>query len=170
MAETESAIFKTTIKGSIDAVWRELTKTDEIQQAMFNAVMRTNGVEPGEKYAMRTPNDKYTSVVGEFLEIDPPNKLSYTFRFTAYDDPPCTVTYLLQESDGHVEFTLRVDDMPVGTKTAKSMRQGGPMITKVLKSLIETGGPPLSYRILGVVFKLLTPVMTPKKCLTENWT
>ena len=117
---------------------------------------------------MRTPDGKYTVVVGEILECEPPRRFAHTFRFTNYDDPECRVIYDLAQSEGGVEFTLTVTDLPEGTKTAKQMVQGGKMIVKTLKSVIETGKPAFGTRLLYGVFKLMAP-LTPRKCLSENW-
>jgi hypothetical protein len=107
--------------------------------------------------------------VGEILEVEPPYKLSHTMKFTAYDDPYCTVTYELREVDGGVEFTLTSEDIPAGTKTAKDMVRGGEFIVGTLKAVIENGKPPLSTRLLFGMFGLLAPFITPKQCLTQNW-
>jgi uncharacterized protein YndB with AHSA1/START domain len=163
------AKFKVFIRGTLDQVWHELTKTDEVQKAMFNSRLHTPGLEPGAPIRMRTPNGRYTGVAGEVLECRRPLRFSHTFRFTTYDDPPCTVIYDLEQVEGGVELTLTIEDLPAGTKTAKQMIQGGTWICKVLKSVVETGRPPLMARILYPVLGLLEPVMTPKRCLTENW-
>ncbi len=104
---------------------------------------------------MRTPNGKYTGVVGEILEVNPPYRFSHTFRFTNLNDPPCRVTYELKEVDGGTEFTLISDAVPVGTKTEKQMAQGGGFITNVLKSVVETGRPSFGYRLLLGIIRLL---------------
>jgi hypothetical protein len=117
---------------------------------------------------MRTPDGKYTGVVGEILELDRPHRFAHTFRFTNYDDPPCSVLYELEEVEGGVQFTLTIRDLPEGTKTAKQMLQGGKMIVNTLKSVIETGRPAFGTRMIFTLFKLLAP-LTPKKCLSENW-
>lgn len=168
MAKTERAVFKVHIAGDIQAVWREITKTDEIQKSFFNSLMDTPGLKPGAPIRMRSPDKKYTIVIGDVVEFDPPHRFSHTFRFTQYDDPPCKVTYDLKEVSGGVEFTLTVDDMPAGTKTAKQMSQGGAMIVKTLKAVIETGRPTFGIRMLYVLFKIMAP-LTPKKCLSKNW-
>lgn len=165
----DKAIFRVHIRGTMEAVFRELTKTDEIQVAMFNCVMHRTGDSAGSAVQMRTPDNKYTAVVGEVLDYDPPRRFSHTMRFTQYDDPDCTVVYDLEPADGGVDFTLTIKRMPLGTKTAKSMLQGGPMICRVLKSVVETGKAPLDYRVLGVVFKLIGMFATPKKCRVERW-
>ena len=168
MSETEKLVFRVHIEGTIEDVWREITKTDEAQQCMFNAWLHTDGLEPGGKVRMRTASGKYTSVVGEILEFDPPHRYAHTFRFTNYDDPPCTMTYELKQVEGGVEFTLTADGVPVGTKTGKQVKQGGKMIVDTLKAVVETGRPPLFTRMLYRVFAVLEP-LSPARCKTEHW-
>jgi uncharacterized protein YndB with AHSA1/START domain len=166
-AETQ-AKFRVEIRGSIEDVWQEITRTDAPIAAFFNSRMEVGRFAAGSRLAMRSPDGKYTGVVGEILEYDPPHRFAHTFQFTQYEDSPCTVIYDLEKAGGVVQFTLTVADMPVGTKTAKQMRQGGSMIVNTLKAVIETGRPALGTRVLFGVFKLMAP-MTPKKCLSENW-
>ena len=168
MVEREKAVFEILIQGSIQDVWREITKTDEVQGAIFNMRLHTEGLEPGAKMQMRTGNGKYTGMVGEVLEFDPPRRFVHTHRFTQYDDPPCKVVYDLQEEGDQVRFTLTVEDLPKGTKTAKSMKQGGPMIVKTLKAIVETGRPSPGIRMLYGMFKLMEP-FSPKRLRAENW-
>ncbi|MGI9627440.1 MAG: SRPBCC domain-containing protein [Longimicrobiales bacterium] len=169
MADPQKLVSRVLIKGRIEDVWHEITKTDRPQLAMFGAQMHRIGLQPGSPIRMRSADGKYTSVVGEILEVDPPFRLSHTMKFTAYDDPYCRVTYDLKEVDGGVEFTLTSEDMPAGTKTAKSMSRGGDFITKTLKAVVEQGRPSLTTRLLYVVFNLIGPLMTPKRCRTEHW-
>lgn len=166
--KTERAVFQIHIKGSIEAVWHEITKTDELQKVMFNMRLDTPGLKVGAPIRMRSGNGKYTGVVGEVLEFDPPHRYAHTFRFTNYDDPPCRMIYDLKEVEGGVDFTLTAEDVPVGTKSAKQLTQGGNMIVKTLKAVVETGKPPLGVRMLHVLFALMGP-MTPKICRSENW-
>lgn len=162
------AKFRIVIHASIDDVWREITRTDAPIPAFFNARMHVGQLAPGSKLAMRTPDGKYTAVVGEILECDAPRRFAHTFKFTNYDDPYCAVTYDLEEVEGGVAFTLTITDLPVGTKTGKQMLQGGTMIANTLKRVLETGRPSFGTRLLFGVFKLTAP-LTPKKCLSEHW-
>ena len=130
--------------------------------------MHTDGLKVGAQIRMRTVNGKYTGVVGEVLDFDSPHRFMHTLKFTQYDDPPCKVIYELKEVPGGVEFILTAIDIPVGTKTAKQMAQGGDMIVKTLKAIVETGKPALGTRLLYVLFRLTEP-MSPKKTLSENW-
>ena len=106
MDDKETNVFRVHIRGSIEQVWREITKTDEAQQAMFNSVMHTRGLKPGAPFRMRTVDGKYTNVVGEILEVDPPHRFAHTMRFTNYDDPPCRITYDLKPVTDGVEIHL----------------------------------------------------------------
>ena len=168
-AKAERAYYKVHIEAPIETVWNTLVATDEVLPFFFGAVCRTpNGLAPGEPMAMQTKDGKFASVVGKVLEFDPPHRYAHTMMFTNMDDPASTVTYELKEVDGGTEFTLITDNVPAGTKSEKSMAQGGPFITANLKSLVETGKPLMSGRMV----MMLGPIMgwfTPKVCRAENW-
>lgn len=168
MSETERAVFKIHINGSIDAVWREITKTDEPQGAFFNMQLHTPGLAVGAPIRMRTKSGKYTGAVGKVVEFDPPHVYAHTFRFTNLDDPECIVRYRLKEVDNGVEFTMELENMPKGAKSTKQMTRGGTMIVNTLKRIVETGRPSMGTRALYTLFRVMEP-MTPKKSLTSNW-
>ena len=162
------SMFRVIIHSTLEEVWNEITRTDEPILAFFNSRMHVGTLQAGSRLAMRSPDGKYTVVVGEILECVPMKRFSHTFKFTNYDDPPCKVTYDLEEVEGGVQFTLEICDLPAGTKTAKQMIQGGTMIVNTLKSVLETGRPSFGIRMLYVLFKLMAP-LSPKRCLTKNW-
>lgn len=161
-------MFKIFIKGRIEDVWREITKTDSVQGCFFNMRLHTNGLKPGGQIRMRTGSGKYTGAIGEILEFDPPRRYAHTFRFTNLNDPPCRVIYDLTPVEGGVEFMMTLEDLPSGTKTAKQMTQGGTMIVNTLKAIVETGKPSFGTRMLYCMFKVMEP-FTPKSMRTENW-
>lgn len=168
MTAVTQHVCKVFIKASIQDVWNALTKEGEVLPFFFGSVMHTTGLKPGAQLRMRTPNGKYTGVVGEILECIPPCRFSHTFKFTNFDDPPCVVTYELKEVAGGVEFTLISDKVPVGTKTEKNMVQGSQFITDVLKTLVETGRPSFGKRVLLRIIRLMGP-FSPARCCTEHW-
>jgi uncharacterized protein YndB with AHSA1/START domain len=168
MPETTKQLFRVTIRASIEDVWETLTKEGEPLPFFFGSVLHTTGLVPGAPIRMRTPDNKYTGVVGEVLEFDPPYRYSHTFRFTSLDDPPCKVTYELREVAGGVEMTLISEQVPVGTKTEKYMAGGGKFITQTLQSLVETGRPHFKSRMILRMIRL-TQWTTPRKCLSTNW-
>jgi uncharacterized protein YndB with AHSA1/START domain len=162
------AVFRIVIQADIQRVWRELTKTDEAQGAVFNAWLHTSGLVPGARMQMRTGTGKHVLVVGDIVEVDPPHRFVHTHRFTQHDDPVCKVAYELKPVAGGVEVTLRVFGMVAGTATAKSMQQGGDMILKSLKSIAETGRPPFGIRLMYVAFGLMEFVL-PARTRVEHW-
>jgi len=162
------AMFRIHIRGSIEAVWREITRTDAPIPAFFNSRMDVARLARGEKLAMRTPNGKYTGVVGEILELVPLRRFAYTFKFTNFDDPPCRVAIDLAEKDGGVEYTMTISELTPGTKSAKQMLQGGVLIANTLKHVIEDGRPSFGTRMLFTLFKLMEP-FSPARCKSEHW-
>lgn len=162
------ALFRVHIRASVEAVWREITKTDEVIPCFFNMRMDVARFAVGAPLSMRTKSGKYTGIVGEILEWDPPRRFAHTFRFTQFDDAPCKVVYELVPEDGGVAFTLRIEELVPGTKSAKQMVQGAVLIVNTLKSVLETGRPAFGTRLLFALFALLEPLQ-PRRCLSSNW-
>ena len=167
-AKTTTQVSRVTINAPINDVWDALTKEGEVLPFFFGSVLHTTTLAPGAPVRMRTPNGKFTGVVGEVLEFEPPHLYSMTFKFTNFDDALCKVTHELKEVDGGTEYTLTSEDIPVGTKTEKNMKQGGDFITKALKTYVETGKPTMLARFIMLMGKV-SGFMTPKQCLSENW-
>ena len=168
MADTSKAVFRVVIDGSIDAVWRELTKQGEPQAAVFNAWLHAQALAAGQRFQMRTGSGKYVMVVGTITAFDPPSRFAHTFRFTQYDDPECEVIYELKQLPAGVECTLTVDRMPAGTRTAKDMQGGGTMITNTLKRVVETGKPSPGIRLMYWLFGMMEFVLS-KKSDARHW-
>ena len=168
MAANVKQVYRITINAPIRKVWDALTRTGEPLPFFFGSVMHTTTLGPGAPIRMRTPDGKFTGVVGEVLEFDPPHRFVHSHRFTQYDDPVCQVAYELKPVAGGVEVTLRVIGMPAGTPTAKAMQQGGDAILKSLKAIAETGAPPMGTRLMYAAFALLEFVL-PKRTRSEHW-
>ena len=167
---SDKAVYRVIIAAPIDKVWAELVKTDEVLPFFFGAVCRTptGRIDVGGPMAMRTPDGQYTAVVGKVLEFDPPRRYSHTLVFTQYSDAPSVITYDLREVDGGTEFTLTTSNVPAGSKTEKSMAQGGTMIVNTLKAVVETGKPSFGTRLILRMISLMQP-FTPKQCASEHW-
>ena len=170
MAEPKKAVFRIVIDGTMEAVFRELTKTGEPQGAVFNAVLTLDqpGLVRGRRMQMRTGSGRHAIVVGEVVEHEAPTRFAHTHRFTQYEDPFCTVVYDLRKVDGGVEVTLTVENIPAGTGTEKEMMKGGDFILRTLKAIVETGRPPLGTRLMYAMFGALEFVL-PARTKSENW-
>ena len=166
--EPTRAYFRIHIRAPIHDVWATLTRTDAVLPFFFNGVCKTPGLAAGAPIRMQTKDGKYTSVVGDVIEFDPPYRYAHTFRFTAYDDPPCVVRYVLEEADGGTNFTLINENVPPGTTSEKYMTQGGKFITENLKAIVETGRPTGGGRFALFMMGLFG-VFTPSRCRSENW-
>lgn len=164
----ERAIYRIVIDAPIEEIWSELINTSSPRPFFFNARCETHEMKAGEPYRMVSKNGKSVAVVGETLEMDPPHRLVQSFRFAHLDDPPCRVVYTLQEVAGGVEFRLITEDVPAGTKTEKSMADGGVFITENLKAWVEDGKPTFSGRIILLLIALTAP-FSPKSTRVENW-
>ena len=168
MAEKGKAVYRIVIDGPQEAIFREITATDRPLGAIYNSRLHTNGLKPGGRMQMRTAGGGHVIVDGDVIECDPPRRFVHTHRFTQMDDPVCRVTYELKPVAGGIEVTLTVDDLPLGTKTAKSMQQGGPFILGNLKAIVERGALPLGTRLMYWAFDAMEFVL-PKKSRTEHW-
>ncbi len=176
MAETETAIFSIQINGTKEEVWRELTRTDKPQDAMYHTVLHTTGLQPGAEYQMRTPDGRYVNTIGEIVEYDPPHRLKQTVRFVRYDDPPVTATFdITDHPDGGVELRLTLEDLPTGTKSARGWQGsgGGAFVCKTIKQVVEDGQASRSTRLMYKFFDVFAPVVaplaTPKRTRVEHW-
>lgn len=168
MKEEGKLVNKILIRSSIQKVWHEITRTDKPVACFFGSLLETTGLKPGAPIRMRTPNGKYTGVVGDVIEFDPPRLFSHTFSFTSNEDPPCKVTYQLEEVNDGVEFTLTVEEIPEGTETEKYMVQGSDFIVNTLKHVVERGKPHLKGQFILFMCRV-TEFMSTEQMKSENW-
>ncbi len=166
--ETTTQVSRVMIDAPIQTVWDALTKEGEVLPFFFGTILHTTTLAPGAPIRMRTPDGKYTGVVGDVLELNPPHKYSITFKFTNYNDAVCKVTHDLKPLGPQTEYTMTSEYIPVGTKTEKSMKKGGLFIANELKRHVETGKPSILARFIMLMGKLFG-FTSPKSSLSKNW-
>lgn len=159
------------IDAPIDRVWREITKQGEICKPMYNCALHVQGgkLTPGARLRYSNASGKNTFIVGEVLEVDPPNRLVHTFRLTMQKEKPSTVEWALeprgpQGKSTRVTLTHRfVEQAKTNAKIVKTWTE----ILNLFKSELEAGSIPFktkaSYAMMGAM-----TFMLPKTTKTEN--
>ncbi|HZV64969.1 MAG TPA: SRPBCC domain-containing protein [Telluria sp.] len=115
-----------TIDAPVERVYRALASQEVTKWWGADGSYRTTRWEAdtrvgGAWRAEGTSVDRGTfSVYGEFLEVDPPHKLSLSWNHDWDDCPPTTVTYLLDAVDGGTKVTVH----HTGFGTNKTSCQG----------------------------------------------
>lgn len=160
---------RTFIKAPVETVWSILVETNKPLPFFFGAICDTKeGLKPGAGMRMIHRNRKIAMVVGEVLAFEPPHLYSHTFRMTNIDEPPCTVTYRLTESNGGTQFDLIIENVAAGGKLEKSMLGAQKFIGSNLKTLAETGKPAFSGRMVGIMSPVFA-ALAKKGQRIENW-
>ena len=80
-------VAKVTIRGSVEAVWRELTKNNEPQAAVFNAWLHAQSFLPGARLQMRTGDGRNVAGGGQRGRFRSAAALRSHVPLPQYDDP-----------------------------------------------------------------------------------
>ena len=164
----ERGVYKVVIKAPIETVWSELVNTTSPRPFFWNSSWDARDMAAGNAYRMLSSDRKVVAVVGEILEMDPPNRMVTTFRLTQLDDPASKVTYTLKEVDDGTEFTLITENVLAGSKSEKSMASGSEFIVRNFKAYVETGKATFSARMMLATMKLMAP-LAPKSMSADKW-
>lgn len=138
MAEHTELLHTIDIAAPITAVWAELTRLDGRQRAMMDTILATT-LEAGSPLYYRSPDGKRVFIAGRILEVEPPRRLSHTWRLLTRDDPWTLVTWELSEVDGSTRVTLRHTEWPADTRKLRGVNNTWKQILRELKRLLETG-------------------------------
>ena len=164
----EKQFYRVVIEAPIETVWSELINTTSPRPFFWNGRWDTKEMAPGNRYRIASNNDTVVAVIGDIIEMDPPNKLVTSFQLTSLPDPASTVTYLLKEVEGGTEFSLVTEHILAGSKSEKSMASGAKFIVENFKAYVETGKVTFSAALMNALYGLMAP-MTPKSMRAENW-
>lgn len=162
-------VYRVIINAPIETVWSELVKTSAPRPFFWNGSWDAKAMSAGNRYRVTMNGGASVAVIGDILEMDPPNRMVTSFRLTALPDPASTVTYTLKEMEnGATEFCLITENVPAGSKSEKSMASGSKFIVDNLKAFVETGKPTFGAQMLIGLYALMAP-MTPKSMSAEQW-
>ncbi|MFD5743303.1 SRPBCC domain-containing protein [Streptomyces massasporeus] len=120
------------LDGSCPAVFRELTDPRELARWWgpdgFTIPSVESDLRPGGAYriAMRPPEGELFYLVGEFLEVEPPERLAYTFRWEDPDpeDRETVVTLSLHDIDA-ARSELILDQGDFASERRRALHEEG---------------------------------------------
>ena len=137
-------VYVTYIASTPDKVFKALTSHETTSKFWFGNAA-TSDWKVGSPIEFH--REGKLIVEGKVLENDPPRRLSYTFR--SMHEPhngrerPSRVAFDLEQQRGQVKLTVTHDDFDTDSKVFASISNGWPLVLSNLKSLLETGTPPL---------------------------
>jgi len=165
---TGRAVFKTLIGGTREEVYAELTRTDRPLRAWPNARLHTPGLEAEARVQVRTATGEHTLCDGVVLAHDPPRRFSHTICYTRFRDPAFIVTYELREAKTDVELVVTLEDIPLGTRTARQAMRDARHVAEDLKHLVENGRRSTLARVRHIWASLME-FSLPADTMSERW-
>ena len=149
MTERPQFVYVTYIHATADRVWQALTDGD-FTARYWGGLRITSDWHVGSSVRLLNPAGA-AGAVGEVLEADFPNRLSYTFQMQISEatrsETPSRVTFELQPLEVVTKLTLTHDHAVPG-ETYSNTSNGWPALMSSMKSLLETGEP-LPFTRLG---------------------
>lgn len=162
MSKAPDGLFSIHIEAPIERVWETLTQTATRQPFYFDSVLEAE-LRPGGPLRYCTPNRKRTFIIGEILEVEAPNRLVHSFRFSDLSDPPTKVTMTLAQEAGGTRVTVTHEGLAGAPKTRKRVARGWPHILGNLDSWLVRGKLPFKTRFGYAIMKLMMPLMPKPK-------
>ena len=148
-------VYVTYIETTAEKLWEALTSSEFSKRYWFNTELKSDW-KVGLPFALVM--DGTTTDVGEILEVDRPQRSSYTFHHVlseaARKERPTRVTFNLEPHGKLVKLTLTHEDFEEGSKLLNGLSRGWPAILSSLKTLLESGTaleiPPSALGIEGL--------------------
>jgi uncharacterized protein YndB with AHSA1/START domain len=148
-------VLSITIRAPIERVWHEITKTGEVQKAVYNTVLETS-LRAGDRLRYYSPDRSRVFVVGEVVECRPPLRFSHTYWFTTWrTGTPTLVTWELAQRGDETIVTITHSGWTEAHKEYRSTRSGWNEILALLKAVVERGRLPLRARLTFAVMNRL---------------
>jgi len=171
MTSAEQLIFRTHIDATAEAVWHELTRTDQAHAAGYNMLFVVDELSAGRPFQMRSPSGRMVNVVGTIVEAVPPRRLEQAMRYTAFDEPFTARWDIHDANGGGVDVTLTVSGLAADSKTLRDLNGsgGGTWILTTLKQVAEDGRASLGTRLMYAVSVLIERFRVPDGTEPERW-
>jgi uncharacterized protein YndB with AHSA1/START domain len=140
----DAIIQEVTIKAPAERIFKALTNPDELLRwwgaaGKFQAVHVESDLRPGGKWLMRVSGScgtETSSVVsGEYLTIEPPRLLIFTWLREQEDWPETVVRWDLAEIDGLT--TVRVTHSGLTSESLRARNNGWSFILSLLQEYVD---------------------------------
>lgn len=132
-------IYVTYIKAPRAKVWAALT--DRGERAWWAGTTHDTTFEPGAALLFRRKGG--IDVRGQIKEVQPPQRLVYTFRSEGpgpqHDEGDSLVTYTLEEDGDVTKLTVLHTGFVTNSKLRNAISGGWPTILSSLKTALESG-------------------------------
>jgi uncharacterized protein YndB with AHSA1/START domain len=133
-------VYVSYIETTPEKLWEALTSSEFSRRYWFNTDVKSDW-KVGSPFALVINGT--TTDVGEILEADPPQRLSYTFQHVLNDElrneRPSKVVFNIERHGNFVKLTLTHEDFAEGSRLLDGISKGWPAILSSLKSMLETG-------------------------------
>lgn len=170
--KTIEHVLSIEINAPVQRVWDEITKTGGVQRPLYNTVLHTD-FKPGGRLRYSSPDGKRVFVVGEIVEVRPPELFSHTYKFTQRDEPFTLVTWQLEETPAGCRVTLTHGGFTDRSWKPEKVKAGWQEILGLLKAQVETGDIPfktkIMYGMMGAMMFLLPKSMKAEEVAKKGW-
>lgn len=136
-------IHRIAIKATPDQVWRALTEPGKTSKFWFNCDIRSDW-EVDSPFELWNGDEKKAE--GIILDIDRPNRLAMSWRFSALpgteNDAPSRITWEIVKHEQFRDVTLVTvvhDEFDQAIGTANILENGLPIVLSGMKTFLETG-------------------------------
>lgn len=136
-------IFVIYIKTTKEKLWDALTNPEMTSQYYFESRIKSD-LEKGSTIEFIIKDEKgqeSVPVSGIIEEIDPYNRLVYTFDHLGSGDVPSRVSFDIEDTDRGLKLSVVHDKFEGETDTYREVGNGWPYILSGLKTVLETGSP-----------------------------
>jgi len=154
------------IAASPETVWEELTKRDKPQRPQMDTVLESS-LEPGAPLLYTSHDGSRVFVVGRVIEIDPPRRLSHTWRLTMRDDEPTLVAWELEPSGEGTRVRLTHTGWPEDARGLGRVDSTWRTILDELRNVVERGELSAKSRLTFGLQRRFAFAL-PKKTKREN--
>lgn len=134
-------VYAVFIRADIDTVWNGLID-GELTRRYWGHENRSTWEKGAPWEHVRTDAHGTVDIRGRVIEIDPPNRMVWSWALGKDADTPeklSRVTYELTALGPDTKLTVRHAELEPGSPMDQSVREGWPAVLSNLKSILETG-------------------------------